>query len=73
MNRELTPHVSIHEAVYLSDRRLGEHMDMSSPIRVQQAKEYYGGFANPYMNLAERLKRTRSVSLTKAQLSVQEQ
>ncbi len=45
-------------------------MDMSSPIRVQQTKEYHGRFAYPDMNLAERLKRTRSVNLTNVQLSV---
>jgi hypothetical protein len=70
MNRELTPHVSIHQAVYLGDRRLREYMDVSSPIRVKQIKEYHGRFAYPDVNLAERLERTRSVNLTKAQLSV---
>jgi hypothetical protein len=70
MNRELTPHVSIHQAVYLGDRRLREYVDVSSPIRVKQIKEYHGRFAYPDVNLAERLERTRSVNLTKAQLSV---
>jgi hypothetical protein len=66
MNRELTPHVSIHQAVYLGDRRLRKYMDVSSPIRVKQIKEYHGRFAYPDVNLAERLERTRSVNLTEA-------
>jgi hypothetical protein len=70
MNRELTPHVSIHKAVYLGDRRFRKHMDVSSSIRVKQIKEYHGRFAYPDVNLTERLKRTRSVNLTKVQLSV---
>ena len=72
MNRELTPHVRIHKAVYLGDRRLREHMDVSSPIRVKQIEEYHGWFAYPDVSLTERLKRVRSVNLTLAdvQLSV---
>ena len=70
MNRELTPHVRIHKAVYLGDRRLREHMDVSSPIRVKQIEEYHGWFAYPDVSFTERLKRTRSVNLTNVQLSV---
>jgi hypothetical protein len=56
MNRKLTPHVSIHKAVYLGDRSLCEDMDMSSPIRVKQVEEYDRWFAYPDVSLTERLK-----------------